>query len=106
LTKFNGIYDYETFDSVDPAGLSEAMQGYLKRKKDKASVILFLRVGDFYEAYFQDAKTVAEHLELVLTAMKLAPDKGRIPLAGVPYHAIERYVATLNFKGFEVDLIE
>jgi DNA mismatch repair protein MutS len=77
------------------------MRQYNSIKKDYKDSILFYRMGDFYETFFDDAKTVAKELNIVLTARE--KNKGKqIPLAGVPHHAAEAYIARLIKKGYKV----
>ncbi len=78
---------------------------YLELKARYPDTILFFRLGDFYETFDADAELVAEELDIVLTSRPVA--KGvRIPMAGVPYHAVEGYVARLIEKGYRVALAE
>jgi len=78
---------------------------YLELKSRYPDTILFFRLGDFYETFDADAELVAEELDIVLTSRPVA--KGvRIPMAGVPYHAVEGYVARLIEKGYRVALAE
>ncbi|HRU94856.1 MAG TPA: DNA mismatch repair protein MutS, partial [Anaerolineae bacterium] len=78
---------------------------YLELKARYPDTILFFRLGDFYETFDADAELVAEELDIVLTSRPVA--KGvRIPMAGVPYHAVENYVARLIEKGYRVALAE
>jgi DNA mismatch repair protein MutS len=81
------------------------MQQYLRIKEDHPDSILFFRLGDFYEMFFQDAKTVAEELDLTLTARE-AGKGNRVPMAGVPHHAAENYIARLIEKGFTVAICD
>lgn len=82
--------------------LSPMLRQYFEIKAERPEIILLMRVGDFYEAYGEDAESISRELEITLTGRE---DKGagtRIPMAGVPYHALERYVARLIAKGFKV----
>jgi DNA mismatch repair protein MutS len=80
------------------------MQQYFRARAEHPGVILLMRVGDFYEAYGDDAATIAESLNITLTSRE---DGGqRIGMAGVPHHAAERYVARLIKKGFRVAMME
>ncbi|MGC8668932.1 MAG: DNA mismatch repair protein MutS [Chthonomonadales bacterium] len=80
------------------------MQQYFGARRQHPGVILLMRVGDFYEAYGEDAETIAATLNITLTAR----DDGdcRVPMAGVPYHAVERYVARLLQSGLRVALMD
>src|SRR3989454_2148773 len=80
------------------------MQQYFTARAEHPGVILLMRVGDFYEAYGEDAETIAGALNITLTGRE---DGGvRIPMAGVPHHATERYVARLIKKGYRVALMD
>ena len=85
--------------------LTPAMRQYVEQKKQVGDAILFFRMGDFYETFYDDAKTVSRVLGLTLTARSKDADEP-IPLAGVPYHAIDGYVAKLVRGGFKVALSE
>src|SRR5947199_751433 len=80
------------------------MQQYFRARDEHPGVVLLMRVGDFYEAYGEDAVTIAGALNITLTGRE---DGGqRIEMAGVPHHATERYVARLIKKGFRVALLD
>lgn len=84
---------------------SPMIMQYLDIKKDYPEVILFYRVGDFYELFFDDAKIGAVELELVLTG-KDAGVEERAPMCGVPYHAVKGYIEKLVQKGYKVAICE
>jgi len=73
-------------------------------KAQYPDAILFFRLGDFYEMFDEDAHTVVRELDLTLTARKERGEK--IPMAGVPHHAAEQYIARLIAKGYKVALCE
>jgi len=78
---------------------------YLEIKRQYPDAILFFRLGDFYETFDQDAETAARELDIVLTSRPIG--KGlRAPLAGIPYHAVENYLARLIDKGYHVAICE
>jgi DNA mismatch repair protein MutS len=80
-------------------------QQYLDIKRQYPDSILFFRLGDFYETFDQDAEITARELDIVLTSRGVA--KGtRIPMAGIPYHAVENYLARLIEKGYHVAICE
>ena len=80
-------------------------QQYLEIKRQYPNAILFFRLGDFYETFDQDAETAARELDIVLTSRPIG--KGlRVPLAGIPYHAVENYLARLIEKGYHVAICE
>jgi len=79
------------------------MRQYLAAKRQHPDALLFFRLGDFYELFFDDAKTASRELQLTLTSR----DKERnVPMCGVPYHAAENYIARLLRKGFRVAICE
>ena len=84
---------------------SPMMQEYLKTKEEYKDCILFYRLGDFYEMFFDDALTASKELELTLTG-KLCGQEERAPMCGVPYHAAETYIARLIEKGYKVAICE
>ncbi len=81
------------------------MRQYLATKEQYPDCILFYRLGDFYEMFFDDAKTAARELDLVLTG-KQCGEEERAPMCGVPYHACENYIARLVEKGYKVAIAE
>ncbi len=87
------------------AELSPMMRQYLDIKSQNEDSILFFRVGDFYEMFFEDAKKASEELDLVLTG-KDCGQKERAPMCGVPYHSCEAYIARLVEKGHKVAVCE
>ena len=84
------------------ASLSPMLRQYFDTKAERPEVVLMMRVGDFYEAYGDDAETIARELEITLTGREDKNSGGRIPMAGVPHHAMERYVARLISRGYKV----
>ncbi len=82
--------------------LTPMLRQYFEVKAERPDVLLLMRVGDFYEAYGPDAETIARELEITLTGREDKMAGGRIPMAGVPHHALERYVARLIGKGYKV----
>jgi DNA mismatch repair protein MutS len=78
---------------------------YLRIKRQYPETIVFFRLGDFYEAFDDDAKTVARVCDIVLTSRPVGKDQ-RVPLAGVPYHSVEGYVAKLITAGHKVAMVE
>lgn len=87
------------------AQLSPMMQQYLKIKEQYPNTILFFRLGDFYEMFFEDAKTASKELELTLTGRDCGQEE-RAPMCGVPYHSSESYIARLVAKGYKVAICE
>ncbi|MDR1800994.1 MAG: DNA mismatch repair protein MutS [Lachnospiraceae bacterium] len=81
------------------------MQQYLETKKEHPDCIVFYRLGDFYEMFFDDAKTVSKELDLTLTGKSCGLDE-RAPMCGVPYHAVDSYLSRLITKGYKVAICE
>ena len=87
------------------AEMTPMMQQYLKTKEQYKDCILFYRLGDFYEMFFDDAITVSRELELTLTGKSCGLEE-RAPMCGVPYHAVEGYLNRLVLKGYKVAICE
>ncbi len=81
------------------------MQQYIETKKDYPDCILFYRLGDFYEMFFEDALTASKELEITLTGKNCGQDE-RAPMCGVPFHALESYLNKLVAKGYKVAICE
>ncbi len=82
------------------------MRQYLDAKRQYRDAIVFFRMGDFYEMFYEDALTAARALDLTLTSRSKDPDGAGIPMCGVPYHAADGYLARLVKKGFRVAICE
>ena len=85
------------------ATVTPMMQQYLDMKHKYEDCILFFRLGDFYEMFFEDAKLVSKELELTLTGKDCGLSE-RAPMCGVPYHAASGYISRLIEKGYCADL--
>lgn len=85
--------------------LTPMMQQYMETKKQYEDCILFYRLGDFYEMFFEDALTVTKELEITLTSKSCGMEE-RAPMCGVPYHAVENYLTRLVNKGYKVAICE
>ncbi len=85
--------------------LTPMMQQYMETKKQYKDCILFYRLGDFYEMFFDDALTVTKELELTLTGKACGLEE-RAPMCGVPYHAVESYLTKLVNRGYKVAICE
>ena len=90
---------------VDKSKLSPMMQQYVDIKEKYNDVILFFRLGDFYEMFFDDAYTASHELELTLTGKNAGLDE-RIPMCGIPHHAVNMYLDKLVDKGYKVAICE
>ena len=84
--------------------LSPGMRQYMKIKNEHPDCIILFRMGDFYETFYDDAKLVARELEITLTAR--GKGEKRATLAGIPYHALDPYLAKLIKKGYKVGIVE
>lgn len=94
-----------TRSEVDRQKVSPMMRQYLETKDSYEDVILFYRIGDFYEMFFEDAINVSRDLELTLTGKNAGLDE-RIPMCGVPHHAANIYIDKLIDKGYKVAICE
>ena len=89
----------------DRTVISPMMQKYLETKDKYKDCILFYRLGDFYEMFFEDALIASRELEITLTGKDCGLEE-RAPMAGVPHHAAENYAAKLIEKGYKVAICE
>lgn len=96
---------YMKFSDVNPEELSPMMREYVKTKSEYKDILLFYRLGDFYELFFEDAVTASHELELTLTG-KNAGLSERVPMCGVPHHAVNVYLEKLIDKGYKVAICE
>ena len=87
------------------AELTPMMQQYMETKKQYMDCILFYRLGDFYEMFFEDALTASRELEITLTGKNCGQEE-RAPMCGVPYHAVDSYLNKLVSKGYKVAICE
>jgi DNA mismatch repair protein MutS len=89
--------------SSDDAGQTPLMRQYFAAKAQHPDALLFFRMGDFYELFYEDAKLAARELEITLTAR----DRERqVPMCGVPYHAVDGYIGRLLHKGYRIAICE
>ena len=88
------------------AALTPLMKQYLDIKREYQDCILFYRMGDFYEMFYDDAVVASKELDIVLTSRGFASDGSKIPLAGIPYHAIDSYLARMVKRGYHVAICE
>ncbi len=95
----------QLLDRIDMDTLSPMMKQYVLQKKQYADCILFFRLGDFYEMFFDDALTASRELEIALTSRDCGQVE-RAPMCGVPYHAADNYIAKLNAKHYKVAISE
>lgn len=86
--------------------LTPAMQQFYAAKEEHKDALIFFRMGDFYESFGEDAKTIAKELEITLTTRGKSKGGEKMPLAGIPYHAIDNYLPRLIKKGYKVAICE
>lgn len=90
---------------VDKSEFTPMMQQYIECKENYPDAIVFFRIGDFYEMFFEDAYTASRELEIALTG-KDAGYKERVPMCGIPFHAYSGYAEKLISKGYKVAIVE
>ncbi len=93
------------FKDIDRSQYTPMMQQYLDIKKDYVDTLVFFRLGDFYEMFFNDAYIASKELELCLTGRD-AGAKDRVPMCGIPHMAVDSYIDKLTEKGYKVAIVE
>ena len=91
---------------AEKSKLTPVMQQYVDMKSENPDALLMFRLGDFYESFFEDAKTISQNLGLVLTARGTDGAGENIPMCGIPWHAADNYFGRLVRAGFKVALVE
>ncbi|MBD1870756.1 DNA mismatch repair protein MutS [Cyanobacteria bacterium FACHB-471] len=91
---------------VNRDDLTPMMRHYVELKDQYPHALLLYRVGDFFETFFQDAIAVSREIEIVLTSKDAGKEIGRVPLAGIPHHALDRYCTMLVEKGYAVAICD
>ena len=91
---------------AEKSKLTPVMQQYVDMKAENPDALLMFRLGDFYESFFEDAKTISATLGLVLTARGTDGDGNSIPMCGIPWHAADNYFGSLVRSGYKVALVE
>ncbi|MGB3203060.1 MAG: DNA mismatch repair protein MutS [Nodosilinea sp.] len=97
---------YADHRSVNWDDLTPMMRHYVEMKEQYPHALVLYRVGDFFETFFQDAIAIARELELVLTSKDAGKAIGRVPLAGIPHHALDRYCTLLVEKGYAIAICD
>ena len=97
---------YADHRAVNRADLTPMLRHYAEIKDQYPHALLLYRVGDFFETFFQDAITISRELELVLTAKDGGKAIGKVPLSGIPHHALDRYCALLVERGYAVAICD
>ena len=91
---------------VNRAALTPMMQHYIEMKEQYPHTVMLYRLGDFFEAFFEDAELISRELELVLTGRDGGKTVGRIAMAGIPHHALDRYANQLVEKGYSIAICD
>ena len=86
--------------------MTPAMRQYYEAKEKHKDALIFFRMGDFYESFGDDAKVIAKELEITLTSRGRDKEGEDMPLAGIPYHAVDSYLPRLIKKGYKVAICE
>ena len=86
--------------------LTPALRHYVELKKENPDRVLLYRLGDFYECFFEDAITISQLLEITLTSKEAGKKIGKIPMAGIPHHASDRYCTELIKKGLSIAICD
>ncbi|MDP3733998.1 MAG: hypothetical protein Q8R37_02110, partial [Nanoarchaeota archaeon] len=94
----------ESILKISSAQLTPGMQQYQDVKRQHPDCVIMLRMGDFYEMFYEDAITASRELEITLTAR--GKGEKRAPLAGIPYHALDPYLGKLIKRGYKVAIVE
>ena len=97
-------WSHHSLPSIDD--LTPALRHYVELKIENPDRVLLYRLGDFFECFFEDAITLSEILELTLTSKEGGKKIGRIPMAGIPHHASDRYCTQLIKKGFSIAICD
>ena len=90
---------------IDKTKYTPMMRQYLEIKEDYPDTLVLYRLGDFYELFFNDALVASKELDIVLTGRD-AGMKDRVPMCGVPHHAVDGYLDKLTSKGYKVAIVE
>ncbi len=110
LTTVNSISESTQTQEIKPPSVSDDLtpsrRQYLNLKNKNPDAILFFRMGDFYETFDDDARVISAELGLALTSRPMGKSEGRIPLAGIPYHQLDRYLDRLLNAGYKVAIAE
>lgn len=94
------------YEKIDKNSYTPMMRQYLTIKENYPDTLVFFRLGDFYEMFFNDALVASKELEIVLTSRDAGTNNEPVPMCGVPYHAVENYIEKLSSKGYKVAIVE
>lgn len=94
------------YENIDKTLYTPMMRQYLEIKEQYPDTLVFFRLGDFYEMFFNDALVASRELEIVLTGRDAGTNNDRVPMCGVPFHAVNGYIEKLSMKGYKVAIVE
>ncbi len=94
------------YENIDKNKYTPMMRQYLEIKEQYPDTLVFFRLGDFYEMFFNDALVASRELEIVLTGRDAGTQNDRVPMCGVPHHAVNSYIERLSEKGYKVTIVE
>ncbi len=94
------------YENIDKTIYTPMIQQYLEIKEEYKDTLVFFRIGDFYEMFFNDAIVASRELEIVLTGKDAGPGNERVPMCGVPFHAVNQYLEKLTERGYKVAIVE
>ena len=94
------------YEKIDKNLYTPMMRQYLEIKENYPDTLVFFRLGDFYEMFFNDALVASRELEIVLTGRDAGVGNEKVPMCGVPYHAVDSYIEKLSNKGYKVAIVE
>lgn len=94
------------YENIDKNKYTPMMRQYLEIKEQYPDTLVFFRLGDFYEMFFNDALVASRELEIVLTGRDAGTQNDRVPMCGVPHHAVNNYIERLSEKGYKVAIVE
>lgn len=94
------------YEKIDKNLYTPMMRQYLEIKENYPDTLVFFRLGDFYEMFFNDAIVASRELEIVLTGRDAGVNNERVPMCGVPYHAVDNYIEKLTNRGYKVAIVE
>lgn len=94
------------YENIDKNLYTPMMRQYLEIKEQYPDTLVFFRLGDFYEMFFNDALVASRELEIVLTGRDAGTSNDRVPMCGVPHHAVNGYIEKLSMKGYKVAIVE
>lgn len=96
----------DMYEKINKSNYTPMMQQYLDIKEKYPDTLVFFRLGDFYEMFFNDALVASKELEIVLTSRDAGVNNDPVPMCGVPFHAVSGYIERLSEKGYKVAIVE